>query len=112
MKNTINGCSNEIFKKTVKKGESDTSMELVDMAKIDFEMHHQSTTSSVEHKKDDKHYMKYYMYLPLYYHVVVLILQARQLKHEWFSLQQVFYVVVASKIKTNHSQGVMKRLSF
>ena len=34
--------------------------------------------------------LTYYMYLPLYYHVDVFILQARRPKYELFSLHRVF----------------------
>ena len=39
----------------------------------------------------------YYMYLSLYYHVGVFILQAHQLKQELFSSRQMFYVDVQVK---------------
>ena len=47
--------------------------------------------------KEDYEAGKYYMYLPLYYHVGVFILRARRLKHESFSSRQVFYVDVQVK---------------
>ena len=45
------------------------------------------------------------MYLPLYYHVGVFILQVRQLKHKLFSSQQVFYIDVQVK-SNNHPHQV------